>query len=449
MDLDRGLPSSVEAERVVLGSIMIGNADVTLLESALDPDAFSLEKHRRIYQRMLDLAHAGSAVDRLTVTSELQRRNELESCDGLSYLVSLDDETPRFENLDSWVAIIQEKATLRRLIFASQGVMNRCLLGDGGSREILDGAEAMLLALGQNRQNGQWLRPGEIIDRYPGGVNAFYNPQRGGTGVPTPWPAITEDLCGLHPGDLFLLAGRPSHGKSVAAMQMAHHAAVKDHGAAVISLEMSKESLMRRLLCSVARVDAQKFRAGYLSSDERVRLMRAHSSIETIPLYVDDTHLSTIPDITAAVRKLSARHPIRLLFIDHLQLMRSVTRYQNKHTELGEMSHALKHLAQKLQITVVLLSQLNRECEKEKRQPKLSDLRESGTLEEDADVVMFVHRQEMYERDREDLRGQADFIIGKQREGPTGKRSMIFMKEFQRFDSKTADLPGEDSSDRY
>ena len=444
MNLDHGLPSNVDAERIVLGSILLGNADVTMLESALAPDAFSLEKHRRIYQRMLDLAHRGDPVDRLTVTSELNRMHELESCDGLSYLVSLDDNTPRFQNIDSWIELIREKATLRRLIFASQDVMNRCTMGDQQSREILDGAEAMLLALGQNRVNGQWLQPGEIIERYPGGVNAFFNPSRGGTGVPTPWPIITEDLCGLHPGDLFLLAGRPSHGKTIVAMQMAHHAAMKDYGAAVISLEMSSDSLMRRLICSVARVDSQKFRAGYLNADERLRLLRAHQAVDKLPLYVDDSHLSTIPDMTAAVRKLAARHPIRLLFIDHLQLMRSVTKYQNKHLELSEISHALKHLATKLQITVVLLSQLNRECERERRPPRLSDLRESGTLEEDADVVMFVHRQEMYERDKEELRGVAEFIIGKQRNGPTGKRSMVFLKEFQRFDSRASDLGEEE-----
>lgn len=441
--LQRGLPCSLEAERIVLGSVLIGNADVSILEASLPVDFFSLEKHRRIYGRMLELEHRGVPIDRLTVTEELSRVKELESCDGLGYLVSLDNDTPRFENIDAWIEIVREKATLRRLIVAGQHLQNRCLMGEEQSREILQGAESVLLALGENRVNGQWLQPGEIIERYPGGINAFMSPPRGGTGVPTPWPRLTEDLCGLHEGDLFLLAGRPSHGKSVCMMQMAHHAAVKDFGAAVISLEMSKESLMQRLVCSIARVDSQKMRAGYLNADERLRLLRAYQQIEKLPLYVDDTHLSTVPEVIAAIRRLLAKHPVKTIFLDHLQLMRSVTRSPNRHNELSEMSHAFKHLAAKTATTIVLLSQLNRECEKEKRAPRLSDLRESGTLEEDADVVMFVHREEMYHRDREDLRGMAEFIIAKQRSGPTGKRQMVFIHEFQRFDNRASDLEDE------
>ena len=197
---------------------------------------------------------------------------------------------------------------------------------------------------------------------------------------------------------------------------------------------------MQRLLCSVASVDSQRLRAGYTNADERLRLLRAYQAVETIPLYVDDTHLSTVPEITGAVRKLAARHPLHLLFIDHLQLMRSTSKLQNRHEQLSETTHALKHLAAKTGTTVVLLSQLNRECEKEKRAPRLSDLRESGTIEEDADVVMFVHRPEMYHREREDLRGLAEFIIGKQRNGPTGKRQMIFLNEIQKFENRANDL---------
>jgi replicative DNA helicase len=441
MELERGLPCNLDAERIVLGSILIGSADILILEAALAPTDFAIEKHRRIYQCALDLAHADTAPDRATVTNALSDRKELESCDGLSYLIDLDNNTPRFSNIDAWIEIVREKSTLRKLMYAAQSLLQRCAMGEDQSREILSGAESMLLALGQNRQNGQWLQPGEIIERFPGGFNAFANPQRGGNGIPMPWPNITEDLCGFHAGDLFVVAGRPSMGKSIAMMQMAHCAAAKDYGAAVISLEMSKESLMQRLLCSVARVDSQKLRAGYTSADERLRLLRAYQAVEKIPLYVDDTHLTSAPEITAAVRKLVARHPIHLIFIDHLQLMKSVAKLQNRHEQLSETTHALKHLAAKTETTVVLLSQLNRECEKEKRAPRLSDLRESGTIEEDADVVMFVHRPEMYHRDREDLRGVAEFIIGKQRNGPTGKRQMIFLNEIQKFENRANDLP--------
>jgi replicative DNA helicase len=233
-------------------------------------------------------------------------------------------------------------------------------------------------------------------------------------------------------------------GKSIVMMQMAHWAAKHDYGVAVISLEMTKESLIERLCCSIGRVDSQKLRAGYLNADERRRLLCAYSEIDTLPMYTDDTHLSTVPEIVAACRKLQARHKLSVIFVDHLQLMRSVSRIDNRHGQLSEISHAFKHLAAKTETAVVLLSQLNRECEKEKRAPRLSDLRESGTLEEDADVVMFVHRPEMYHRDREDLRGVAEFIIGKQRNGPTGKRQMVFLQDMQKFETRASDLPYND-----
>jgi replicative DNA helicase len=226
-------------------------------------------------------------------------------------------------------------------------------------------------------------------------------------------------------------------GKSVAGMQIAHCAAARGEGVAVFSLEMTKESLVRRLISAVGTVEAQRLRTGRLDRDERRRAAEAASQIEALPLWIDDTRARTIPAVTSALRKLTAKVSVRLVVIDHLQLMNGTGRFDSRHHELSEVSHALKHLAGQLGLTVVLLSQLNRECEKAARRPQLSDLKETGSLEEDADVVLFVHLPEQYNRQDATLHGKAEFIIGKQRSGPTGKRNMLFQHEYQRFVEET------------
>lgn len=433
--LETGLPANLDAERFVLGSILLDDATFDTAALALQADDFSTERHRRIFQRMQELRARGERIDRVTLANELKDRDELEA-DGLSYICSLDDGMPRLANLDGYVRIIQEKATLRRAIFAAQKLMNRCLLHDGSSSEILADAEAILAKLGENRQpHGKWLKPGEVIEN-AGGLNTFIAPSRGGSGVAVPWPALTAALCGLQKADLVLVAGRPSMGKSIVGMQTAHHAAKAGEGVAYFSLEMTKDALVRRLIAAVGRIDAQRLRSGALNSDERLRACRAASEIQDLPLYIDDTRARTMPAVTAALRKLIARHEVRLVFIDHLQLMRCTGRAESRHQELSEISHGLKHLAAEFDVTVVLLSQLNRDCEREKRRPQLADLKETGSLEEDADVVLFIHRPEQYNRQDESLRGLAEFIIGKQRNGPTGKLNMIFLAAFQKFEER-------------
>jgi replicative DNA helicase len=431
---ERGLPRNLDAERFVLGSILLDGEQYALVSGALTSDDFSLEKHRRIFNRMGELHGRGEPIDRVTVHNELDRHKEAESCGGLSYLVSLDEGLPQIPNLDAYIRILREKSTLRRAIFAAQHLINRCFEATDGAAEILADAEALLSKLADGQQvHGQWLRPGEVIVAHPGGINAFMQPPRGGAGTPTPWPKLNDDLCGLHRGDLVLVAGRPSMGKSVIGMQLAHHTAACGEGAAVFSLEMTKDSLVRRLISAVGCIDAQRFRIGCLDREERRKAAEAMAQIESLPLFIDDTRARTMPAVTSALRKLIARHPVRLVIIDHLQLMKGAGRFESRHHELSEISHSLKHLAGELDVTIVLLSQLNRDCEKEARQPRLSDLRDSGSLEEDADVVLFVHRPEQFRRNDLTLKGKTDFIIGKQRNGPTGKRNMLFQHEFQRF----------------
>jgi replicative DNA helicase len=436
---ENGLPCNVDVERFILGTILLDGLQFEMVAGAIEADDFSLEKHRRIFRRMGELQDRGEKIDRVTVANELKGLNELEACDGLSYLVSLDDGLPQIPNLDSYVRIIQEKSTLRRTIHAAQGLINRCMSGDD-SQGVLSEAEAVLSKLADGRGGQcQWFNPGDVMQAYPGGLNAFAQPPRGGAGIPTPWPGLTSALCGLHRGDLVLVAGRPSMGKSIVGMALAHHAATRGEGAACFSLEMSKESLVSRLISAVGSVDAQRFRTGCLDKDERRKVSDAFAQIEALPLWIDGSRARTIPAVTSALRKLIAKQPVRLAIIDHLQLMKGTGRIESRHQELSEISHSLKHLAGQLGLTVVLLSQLNRECEKAARRPQLSDLKETGSLEEDADVVIFVHRPEQYNRQDASLRGQAEFIIGKQRNGPIGKRKMLFQHEYQRFVELTSE----------
>jgi len=433
---ERGLPVSIESEKFVLGSILLDEAFFPDAQSVLSGDSFSLESHRRIWRVMQDLYAQGEHIDRITLYNELDRRSEKLP---LEQIVGLGADLPTIPNIDSYVRIVEEKAVLRRAIYTWQKAINEAMLEDP-SAEVLQRAQSAISALADAQQNRpEWQSPKDVIEGYPGGINAFLVPQRGGNGIPLPWKDLSERLAGLHKGDLFVLAGRPGMGKSLTAMQIAYHVAKLNEQVAVFSLEMSNESLVKRLVSSVSRVDAQKMRSGYLNADERRRVNAAANEIaELQTLWLDDTRCRTISAMSSALRKLTSRgRKPRLIVVDHVQLMVGVgRRNDNRHREISDIAHGLKHAAGELGATVMLLSQLNRSCEQDNRRPQLSDLKESGTLEEDADVVMFVHREECYakNRDREDLRGLAEFIVAKQRNGPTGKKNMVFLAGQQRFE---------------
>jgi replicative DNA helicase len=274
-------------------------------------------------------------------------------------------------------------------------------------------------------------------NRRTGGPHAFLKRKQGGVGIRTPWTPVTETLGGgLHKGELFIVAGRPSMGKSIVARQLAHQGAKDGYAAGVFSFEMKKELLTERLLPSIANVDYQKLRAGYLNATEENRLKNAYADLGDLPLRIDDTRAWTIPAMTAALRKLRSKHQVDVVVVDHLQLMTSTGRREKRYEELSEILHELKHMAVKMDVAMVVACQLNRQCEIENREPKLSDLAETSAAEQDADVVMFVHRPDRYMKNqkREDLRGYAEFIIAKQRSGPTGTKRMTFLEKFQRFE---------------
>lgn len=435
---ERGLPANTDCERFVLGALLTDRNALVDVGGELTPDDFCLDKHRRILARIRDLDSRGEHVDRITVAQELQRRGELESVDGLTYLASLDDGIPKLPNIDSYIQILREKATLRRTIVECQRLTDRCLAAGDDSREILADAQGVLEKLSErDGKRSQWSNPGQVMNGVPSGINGFLAPAAtGGLGLPTPWPSVNAMIGGLQAGELIVVAGRPSMGKSIIGMQLAHHAAVNGQVAAFISLEMSKESLVRRLVCGIGRVDAQRMRSGHLDSSERRNAGRAASEVAELPLWIDENRSNNLHSIRSALRRVPGGK-VSLLVVDHLQLMRASGRVENRNRELSDVSHGLKRLAGDEGVAVVLLSQLNRECEKrDGHMPQLSDLAESGSIEQDADIVWFVHRPERYARHDETLRGHAEFIIAKQRNGPIGKLRMVFFDSIQRFDER-------------
>jgi replicative DNA helicase len=447
--IDRGLPTNQDAERFVLGSILLDDALFVQAAGTLEADDFSLEKHRRIFKRMGDLQQRGEKIDRVTVAGELMKFNELESCDGLSYLVSLDDGMPQIPNIDGYIRIVKDKALLRRIIFASQHMMNRALLGEEEPGEILAGAEETLLKLGEARVKAGLLNPQQILEDYDGGINAFLDPSKRIKGISTGFAKFDEYTGGLHGGELVILAARPSMGKTALALNMAQHVALKlKQTVAVFSLEMSKESLLTRMLCATARVDSQKFRAGYLSQEERRKLNHALHELVEAPLYIDDTAGLHLMDMHAKLRRLKAERDVKLVIVDYLQLMSGRGRFENRNQEVSALSRGMKLLAKELNVPMLVLSQLSRAVENRQgdHRPQLSDLRESGSIEQDADLVGFIFREEVYHRDREDLRGLAELIIAKQRNGPIGTVNLVFLHAQTKFENRaedTGELPEE------
>ena len=440
---EKGLPTNVGAEGFVLGSILLEDSLYIQAAGTLEINDFSLETHRRIFKRMGDIFERGEKIDRITVANELMKFNELESCGGLAYLISLDDGLPQIPNIDSYVRVVKDKAVLRSIIFASQHMYNRCMMAEESPEVILAGAEETLLKLGEAQVKSGLLNPDEILQTYEGGITAFLDPSKRVKGVSTGFMKLDEYTGGMHGGDLFIVAGRPSMGKTAFALNIAQHVALRmKQTVAVFSLEMSKESLLTRMLCAAARVDSQRFRTGYLSQEERRKLNQSLQHLVESPLYIDDTAGLHLMDMHAKLRRLkSERGTLGLVIVDYLQLMSTRGRSENRNQEVSALSRGLKILAKELNVPMMVLSQLSRAVETRQgdHRPVLSDLRESGSIEQDADVVGFIFREEVYNRDREDLKGLAELIIAKQRNGPVGTVNLVFLHAQTKFENRAED----------
>ena len=447
--LERGLPAAVDVERLVLGAILRNDQLYPDAAAMLTADDFALAKHQLIWRRMTELYDAGERIDRVTLTTALRDRSELEAVDGLSYLVSLDDGLPELANIEGYCRIVLEKARLRKIIHVAHEAIQRCMTAEAGdSRDILADVSERLLAMDSARpdERGNLQTLSEVVGAIEGGLNTFLCPAARGGGLRTGFTRFDEMTGGLHPGELIILAARPAMGKTALAMNIAHHVAAESRTVAVFSLEMSRESLFARVCCAAARVDSQKFRAGYLNQNERNRLQTAATQIASMPLFIDDTPSVDLMDMRGKLRKLKSRYGLGLVVVDYLQLMRTRGKAENRTQEVSALSRGLKILAKELDVPMLVLSQLSRAPEQRasgERRPQLSDLRESGSIEQDADVVAFIFREEVYKPEREDLRGMAELIVAKQRNGPTGKVKLAFLRQYTRFENPAADEPPE------
>ena len=450
LSVDQALPDNLDAERFVLGAIMSSDTAYIQVAGTLSADDFSLEKHKRIFLRMGELQDRAEKIDRVTLANELMKHGQLESVDGLSYLVSLDDGLPQLHNLDSYVEIVKEKSLLRRIIRVSQDTINRCLAGDEEPKQILGGVEEAFIKLGDMPSRNSLASPAQIITEYEGGINAFLDTSKRLKGLSTGFLKFDEYTGGLREGELFILAGRPAMGKTALALNIAQHVATNPKNpkaVAVFSLEMSKESLLIRMMCASARVDQQRFRAGYLSADDRRSLQDAMYRMVESPLFIDDTAGINLMDVHSKIRRLQAEHDVGLIVIDYMQLMQGRGRFENRVQEISSLSRGLKIMSKELRVPFLVLSQLSRapETRTGDHRPMLSDLRESGSIEQDADLVAFIFREEVYRPDKESLKGVAELILAKQRNGPTGRMKLAFLNRYTKFENLATDT-GEDDA---
>ena len=435
------LPANVEAERSILGAILLDNLAYNQAAEHLRPDDFSLDSHRRIYSRMVDLAESSRPIDMITLIEELERRKELEAIGDVGYVSGLVDGVPDRPSIEHYIRIVRDKALLRGLIHAANAAIAKAADQSDPAEDILNEAEATIFQLSEKRIGRGFIGVQEIIKEL-GGIDALLQRGQRITGLETYYSELDEKTSGLQPSDLVILAARPSMGKTSFAMNIAENAAI--HGSKVVgvfSLEMSKEALLQRMLCSVARVDAHKFRTGSLWQDDTRKIQQAIEQLAHAPIFVDDTPGISISEMRAKARRLvQSQGKLDLLIVDYLQLMSGGggRRYENRTQEVSAISRGLKGLAKELRVPVIALSQLSRAPETRgsgDHRPQLSDLRESGSIEQDADLVMFIFREEVYKPGDPELEGRAEIIIAKQRNGPIGRINLAFIKRSTRFEN--------------
>src|SRR6185369_14385143 len=442
--LDRGLPASPDAERSILGGILLDNYLVNEATQGLLPEHFYLDSHRRIFQRMMDLNETAKPIEIISLSEELARHKERESVGGVAYISSLTDGVPRRQSIEHYVRLVKDKALLRGLIHAANGMISKALDQEDEAGEILDGAEADIFNLSEARISQDLMKLSEIVRQsFPDGLDSLYEAGRRITGVETHYSELDDKTAGFQPSDLIIIAARPSMGKTAFAINIAENIAVLDQRpVAIFSLEMSKEALLRRMICSQSRVDSHKFRTGFLGKEDLEKIRNGIDSLLQAPMYIDDTPGLSLTEMRAKARRLKRQHGLDMVVVDYLQLMSATApggkRYENRTQEVSAISRGLKAIAKELRVPVVALSQLSRAPETRgtnDNTPKLSDLRESGSIEQDADVVMFIHRPEYYDRDNPDIKGDANLIIGKQRNGPTDTVKLTYVNQWTRFEN--------------
>jgi len=441
----RKAPWSNDAEQAVLAAMLLDQDAALKAAELLDDSMFYKEAHRILFRAMAGLTEKGDVIDPVTLREELVRRGDLDRVGGMEYIAALLDVVPTAANVESHTRIVRDQAVLRRLVEAATEIIQDVYERKGESGEVLDNAEHRIFQVAQFRRSEDFSRLKELIWPTMERIEQMQGRAGAVTGVPTGFLDLDEKTAGFQRSDLVIIAARPSMGKTAFALNVVQHAAIERQiGVAVFSLEMSKEALVQRLLCSEGLVDAQRLRRGALRDDDYPKLARAAGLLGTAPIWIDDSAALSPLQMRSKARRLKAEHDIGMVVVDYLQLMQGPAQSENRQQEISYISRSLKALAKELDVPVVALSQLSRAPEQrggEHRRPQLSDLRESGAIEQDADLVCFIYRPEMYEKEDKDgnsLEGMAELIIGKQRNGPTGIVDLYFKKEYTRFDNRTS-----------
>ena len=441
----RAAPYAVEAEQAVLCAMLQSNEAALRAAESLHDWMFYKESHRRLYRAMTDLARRSEVVDAVTLRNELDRKGELDAAGGVDYLSYLLDVVPSAANFDYHANIVRDKAVLRRIIEVSTENIQDAYEARDLPLEILDRAERRLFEVAEHRSVKGFIRIKNLLWPVMERIESLHGAGQAVTGVASGFRDLDERTAGFQKSDLIIVAARPSMGKTAFCLNVAQHAAIEGKvGVAIFSLEMSTEALIQRLLTSEARVDAHRLRTGTFRDVDYKLLAGAAGILSQAPIFIDDSPALTPLELRSKARRIKAENDIGLLIVDYLQLMRSPEDSENRVQEISAISRSLKALSKELAVPVVALSQLSRAPEQrggEHRRPQLLDLRESGAIEQDADVVLFIYRPEMYCKDdieRDEIRGQAEVIIGKQRNGPTGTIKLYFHSEYTRFDNYSA-----------
>ncbi len=448
LTLDSGLPANVDAEKTILGAILMDNAAHSEAAEKLESDDFSLDSHRRIFLRMSELMDAQHAVDIVTLANELTRYKEVDAVGGVAYLASLTEGLPRRPVIEEYIRIVKDKSLLRKLMAICSMAIARAADQGESALDVLGAAESQLMEVTEKGLTHGFQSLHQIVEHSFGSIDNLYKQSREVTGLATSFTEFDRMTSGLQKGELIIIAARPSMGKTALAINIAQNAAIKSGAkVAVFSLEMSKESLLRRMLATQAWVDQRKLQTGFLGREDHDKLEKALGLLVESQLFIDDTAAISLAEMRAKARRLKQNAGgLDLIVVDYLQLMSATVpssgrkNYENRTQEVSAISRGLKALAKELDVPVMALSQLSRASERrgEDKRPLLSDLRESGSIEQDADVVAFIHREAYYKRDEEMSetdKARSEIIVAKQRNGPTGTVYLSFLSRFTRFEN--------------
>mgnify|MGYP001561920113 CR=1 FL=1 len=429
-------PQNLEAEQSVLGGILIENEAINRVTEILDADDFYRDAHRKIFNALITLSERDEPADLITLTNELRKIDHLDSIGGASYLASLIDSVPTAANIEYYAKIVKEKAILRKLIQTSTEIITQSYEDRGDVEGFLDEAERSIFEISEKRVRPSFYSIRDIVKESFKTIERLFQKKELVTGVPSGFKELDRMTAGFQPSDLIIIAGRPSMGKTAFCLNIAQYAAIENKiPVAIFSLEMSKEQLVIRMLCSEAHVEGTRLRTGFLHESDWPKLTIAAGNLSEAPIYIDDTAALSILELRAKARRLKSDRGLGMLIVDYLQLMRGRAKVESRQQEISEISRSLKALSKELNIPVIAVSQLSRKTEERTgNKPQLSDLRESGAIEQDADLILFIYRDEVYNRSEDNPnKGKAEVIIGKQRNGPIGKIDLAFLDKFTTF----------------